>query len=379
MPLLDNTQGGPSSSPYTYLPNAQSPFVFKEDIAAGAITVTLEDTDMPYGRARELSAFQSGGKVDIAQGGIYNPGSDRVVLQMMAVRENKLVIKGAFRDRIRAGAQRQQGGGEPNHAKSMRDLIERVKRRGNPLKISCNGEERTGVIEETVFEEESAHDIAYTITFFIATPPTGATAQNTSPTSPTVSIEDLRAQMSASLAERRAALLGLATDAAVTATISNALGFVSNAIDTLGVATTTMERQVLNTPQQIQTAANNVVSSAQAVQTQIAQVQDEADGLDTTRAQDAMQKANTDEYLKWWEWQLQTQLLLDQILDAMRQVRLQALQQMRKATKLYRVQPTDTLESIALTQLGSKARASDLGIRPDQLVVGSYVRIPQAL
>lgn len=359
--------------------NTPSPFVFTEDIPSGALSITLEDTDMPYGRARELSAFQSGGKVDIAQGGIYNPGSDRVVLQMMAVRENKLTIKGAFRDRIRAGAQRSSAGAaEPNYARSMRDKIEHIKRRGNLLKISWNGDERSGVIEETVFDEEGPHDISYAITFFITVPPTGTSLRDDTGllTKPTPSIEDLRAQMAANHAQQMADELTLATNAAVVAGISNALGFVANAIDALGTMTTTMERQVLSTPQQIATAANNVNSSAQNVQTQIQAVRDA--GFDQMPADQAMVNQSIDDYMKWWVWQNNTSTHLDQTMDAMRQIRLQTNQQVKKATKLYRVQSGDTLESIALTQLGSQARAADLGIRPDQLVVGAYIRVPQA-
>lgn len=367
-----------SSAPASAQPaNTPEPFVITEDIASGAITITLEDTDMPFGRPREVTAFQSGGKVDIAQGGIYNPGSERPVLQMMAVRENRLVVKGHFRDRIRAGAQRQPGGAEPNHARYMRDLVERVRRRRNPLKISWAGDERSGVLEETQFDEEGVHDIAYTLTFFIAIPPTGLQSENEKLLSPTPSIEDLRSQMAANLAEQRAEMTVLAVEAAATAVISNALGFVSNAIDTLGIATVTAERIVLSTPQQIAAAINNINSSAQNVQTQIDQTRNDF-SFDSTTAEDAMANQKVDDYMKWWVWHTTTSCQLDQIVDAMRQIRLQSLEQLRKATKLYRVQDGDTLESIALTQLGSKARASDLGIRPDQLIVGSYVRIPQA-
>lgn len=358
--------------------NAPSPFVFKEDIASNPITVTLEDTDLPFGRARELSAFQSGGKVDIAQGGIYNPGSDRVVLQMMAVRENKLTIRGAFRDRIRAGAQRQTNNDpEPNHARRMRDLIERVKRRGNPLKISWNGDERTGVLEETTFDEEGPHDISYALTFFIAEPPTGTSQVIGSATNPTPSLEDLRSQMAADHAQRQSELAALATNAAIVAGVSNALGFVANAIETLGTFTTTLERAVLSTPAQLAAAVNGVNAAAQNVQTQVEAIRDA--GYDQIPADQAMVNQSVDDYMRWWVWQSRLQLTLDQHLDAMRQIRLQATQQLRQATRLYRVQPGDTLESIALQQLGSKARASDLGIRQDQLVPGAYVRIPQAV
>lgn len=378
MPLNVANTGGVTSTVGSQPNSASSTvFVIKEDIANNPMSITLEDTDMPYGRPREVEGFQSGGKVDIAQGGIYNPGSDRVVLQMMAHRENKMTIKGAFRDRIRAGVQRQSNNDVmPQHAKKMRDKLELIKRRGNKLKITWDGDERTGVIEETVYGEEGPHDITYAITFFIAEPPTGGARNNTNATNPTPSLEDLRAQMAAAHAQQQVELAAMATQAAVTATISNALGFAANAIDTLGLATTTLEREVLSTPAQVQTAVNNTNASAANVQTQIQAIQDA--GYDKTPADQAMVNQSIDEYMKWWVWQSKTKIMLDQQSDAMRQIRLQATEQVRQATKLYRVQDGDTLESIALQQLGSKARASDLGIRQDQLVPGSYVRIPQA-
>lgn len=375
---LDNGTGLQTATPGSQPANTPSPFVFKEDISSlTAITVTLDDTDMPFGRPREVTAFQSGGKIDIAQGGIYNPGSDRVILQMMAVRENRLVVRGHFRDRIRAGAQKQTNNSpEPNHARYMRDLIERVKRRANKLKISWNGDERSGVLEETSFNEEGPHDIAYTLTFFIATPPTGSQEDTRNLAQPTPSIEDLRSQMAAAHAQQQADMLELATNAAAVAGLSNALGFVANAIDALGVLTTTIERQVLATPQQVAVAANNVNSSAQSVQTQIQAINDA--GYEGIPPDQAMVNQNVDEYMRWWVWYSNTQVQLDQEMDAMRQIRLQAMQQVRKTTRLYRVLDGDTLESIALSQLGSKARASDLGTRQDRLVPGTYIRIPQA-
>jgi hypothetical protein len=377
---LDIANTGNVTSTVGSQPNSSSStvFVIKEDISNNPLQIVLEDTDMPYGRPREMEGFNSGGKVDIAQGGIYNPGSERVVLQMMAQRENKMTIKGAFRDRIRAGVQRQSNtDAMPQHAKKQRDLVELIRRRANPLKISWDGEERTGVIEETVFGEEGPHDITYTITFFIAEPLTGGSRNNTNATNPTPSLEDLRAQMAADHAERQSELLALATNASVVAVISNALGFVSNAIDTLGIATTTIERAVLSTPQQVQSAVNNVNASATNVQTQIQAVQNA--GYDKAPPDQAMVNQSVDDYMRWWAWQSRTKLTLDQEADAMRQIRQQATEQMRKATSLYRVQEGDTLESIALQRLGSKARASDLGIRQDQLIPGSYVRIPQGV
>lgn len=377
MPLnLSNT--GNVTSTAGSQPNSTSStvFVIKENITNNPLQIILEDTDMPYGRPREMEGFQSGGKMDIAGGGIYNPGSNRVILQMMSHRENKLTIKGAFRDRIRAGVQRQTNTDVmPQHAKKMRDRLELIKRRGNLLKISWDGDERTGVIEETVYGEEGPHDITYAITFFISEPPTGGPRNNTQGTNPTPSVEDLRSQMAADLAARRGELLALAATAATMSAISNALGFAANAIDTLGTMTTTLEREILSTPAQVQTAVNNTNAAAQNVQTQIQAIRDA--GYDNVPPDQAMVNQSIDDYMKWWAWQSRLNTTLDQMSDAMRQIRLQATQQMRLATRLYRVKDGDTLESIALQQLGSKARAGDLGLRQDQLIAGSYVRIPQ--
>lgn len=379
MPLnLDNQLSFGQTAPVAQPANPPSAFVFKEDIGANAITVSLEDTDTPFGFPREVTGFESGGKTDVAEGGIYNPGSPRVVLQMMAVRQTRMVIKGAFRDKIRAGAQRQtQNSPEPNHARAMRDTIELVRQRGNPLKITWFGDERSGVLEETKFGEEGRHDITYELTFIIAVPTSGYTQTTNQLVSATPSIEDLRSQMAANLATQRAQLAALAANAAAVAAISNSLGFLASAIDTLGTFTTTAERVVVSTPQQLQNSYNSVIASAQNAQAQAQAVRDA--GLDWLEAEDAMKQADADSLAAWWDWQTTTQLVLDQIIDAMRQVRLQSLQQLRLATRLYRVQPGDSLESIALSQLGSRARASDLGVRADQLVTGAYVRIPQAV
>lgn len=356
-------------------PNVTTPFVIAENISSGALTVTLDDTDMPYGRPREVVGFRSGGKVRIAQGGIYNPGSDRVVLQMMVVEQNRLTIKGAFRDRIRAGAQKQQGGQRPNHARAMRDRLESIRARANPLKITWDGQERQGVLEEANFDEEGPNDIAYELTFFIATPPTGQEVETTSPTPPTPSLEDLRSFMEDQHAQQRAALIALLVNASIVAGVSNAMGYTATATEALGTATTALERQTQNSPQQLFAKVNAVNSLGAAVQTQVESLKDV--GLDTLRADVAMRRKDADSLTSWWKWQADTQLEVDQLFDAMRQIRQQANEQVRKATRLYRVQDGDTLESIALSVLGSRARASELGIRPDQLVPGAYVRVPR--
>jgi hypothetical protein len=48
------------------------------------------------------------------------------------------------------------------------------------------------------------------------------------------------------------------------------------------------------------------------------------------------------------------------------------------STRLYQVQTGDTLESIAQTQLGSRARADEITLTGQTLVAGAWISIPGA-
>lgn len=354
---------------------ASSVFVIQEAIPNG-LRVELLDTDMPFGRARDLAAFETGGELMIAQSGIYNPGSPLPIIQVMQARERPLIIKGAFRDRIyvgKTGLTAAQGD-QSNHARFMRDALETIRRRGNYVDIQWENESRRGVLIETRFSEESRNDIAYELKFFISAPANAPGTTQAAGMIKVASLQDLQAQMAEKALILRARMAKLAISAVIQTAIVVAWSATSSSIDVVGITTTALER-AQSSPHRLLYRVNAVVASASSVQTQ---VQNLKTLLDATRADSAMLAGAVDAYVSFWTVASQTQVLLDQLQYAMWVMKSQAYDKLRAATRLYRVQPGDTVEQIALAQLGSSARAQDLGVRQDQLVAGQYIRIPQA-
>jgi len=349
-----------------------------EDVQGGLV-VELKGDDLPWGRKRELAAFESGGAVDIADGGIYLPGNTRPVVQVMAIKQRPLVLKGAFRDHMdqqAKGGKPDGKGGTVGHARSMRDGLEQIRHRANPVRITWEGDERYGLLQEAKFSEEDSSNIAYELTFFIAVPPSVAKSQEqTDISSKPAAPDDIAAQMAANARAQQAQMLALAITAAVSATIASAWGSLTSSLDNVTVYAAKFGAATLSTPQHALTAMRNVQSACQAAQQNVANLKAV---LDQSRADATMVVNNATNQTAWWSSLYASEVLLDQILDNMRKIRALTLAQVRQATRLYRVQPGDTLESIALQQLGSRSRALDLGIRQDDLVVGKYVRVPEA-
>jgi len=349
-------------------------FIIQEAIPNGK-RIELLDTDMPFGRPREVAAFQSGGELTIAQNGIYNPGSDRPVIQIMQPRERPLIIKGAFRDRIYRGPGGFAAQGDAsNHARFMRDAIEEIRRRGNYLNITWRNDTRQGVLVETTFSEEGKNDIAYELKFFITTPANAPGITQAAGMVPVASLQDLEAKMASDVSQLRAKMLTLYISAIISTAISSSWDALSASLDVVGITTTALEK-ASSSPQRLMYKVNAVVASATSVQTQINNFKLI---LDATRADAAMITGSADAYVLFWQSVYTTEAMLDQLQYAMWVMKSQAYAMLRSSTRLYRVQPFDTLESIAQSQLGSSARSQDLGVRQDQLVVGNYIRIPQA-
>src|SRR5262245_20561896 len=112
------------------------PVTIAEDVAGGLV-IELKGDDLPYGRMRELVAFESGGEVKIADNGIYMPGNTRPVLQVMQITQRPMVLKGAFRDHLF---------GVVGHARSMRARFEQLRYRANPVRITWESDERYGLL-----------------------------------------------------------------------------------------------------------------------------------------------------------------------------------------------------------------------------------------
>jgi hypothetical protein len=93
---------------------------------------------------------------------------------------------------------------------------------------------------------------------------------------------------------------------------------------------------------------------------------------------DVLERVTAASLYRWWAFRDDCVYAATEIGDVMRQVQATARRRMLKADRLYLVKTGDTLESIAMARLGSPGRAGDLGIQPQALLPGKFIRIPEA-
>lgn len=338
-----------------------------EEIVGGQ-SVTLTEHELPYGRRHELAAFESGVEVDIAEDGVYNPGSDRVTIPVMQPRYLPMVLKGRFHDAFFPK--------DPGHSRSQRDKLTKLAQRANPVKITWGDDERQGLLRIAKFGEESEFDIAYDLTFFIAVPPTGtAPPRQDGLLPPTDDPSDLLSQLQAQAAQHQAALDAVALRTFAASQYASLFSSANAALEAASTAALAFATAQVSTPHQILSAGRSVIASVQSTQDQFTALKAYTQNLDD---EDAVSPVTADNITAWWAWSYDAQDDFLSILDTLRTIAQTAQLALRKATQIYQVQEGDTLESIAQQKLGARGRSLDLGISQADLVPGNYVRIPEA-
>lgn len=343
------------------------PIVIKELLGTPPLTAQLADDDLPAGRRHEVAAFQSGGKWTIADDGIYNPGATRVVLQVMSKKYHPMVLKGAFRDAF-------YGVG---HARAQRDLFERISDRVNPIEITWGDQVRQGILWETSFGEESASDITYELTFFIAVPQQGTQTQVRAAEG-TTDPADLVATMKAQADLLQAELDNVALQASIQSNIAVGWETAQVALDNALLAVTIVNNLPASNAQQAISAARRVQTSVQSAQGQLVSLKQIYDSLSVDQLRPIASTKTADAEMALMLAVMNGSVGCLQLMDSLRSVAVIATLAIQQTTQVYRVQQGDTLESIARAKLGSRARAMDLGIPQSALVPGNLIRIPDA-
>ena len=340
------------------------PSIVIEEIVGG-MQATLSDAngDLPMGRRYEVAAFESGVDVEIAEDGIYNPGSDRVVYPVMQPKYPPMQLRGAFHDQF----------GGAGYARRQRDLFVKLGQRSNPLRITWANDEYQGILHRARFGEQSQADITYDVTFLIAVPPAGTGSKRSQPQQ-TLDTSDVIAYLRAQAQASRAKMEALAIAATVNSALASRYDQLDASLQVAAVAATSFTAATLGTPHAVLAASQRVQAACTGAGQQAVALAEATD----MRADAACPAPTAENSRQWWGYTLETQGLALQLQDGLRTCAQIALSAVRKTTRLYRVQDGDTLESIAAAQLGSAARALDLGVPPAALVPGRYVRIPEA-
>lgn len=326
-------------------------FVFREIDVPDPLRVTLSEDDAPYGKAEEQAAFTTGGALLHKRRKL--PGRRGALFHVQAVDDEPLEINGAFRD-FRMGR---------GHADDMRKRIERIKERANLLRVSWDGMSWTALLTSAKFGQEDRGHVTYELKFDIAQPDTA----------PTATVERRRAdadmidRILADFRARRA--VTVAARGGFLATLNALLNRVDAAFDAFGGA--------LRRAEQIGNLASRQVRRVTSLGLQVQQQCQQVRALlRRTAEQAAVIGGQLEDTIAWDNYTQGLHGALGSVTSATRD----AVEQQRKAaqrgTRLVRVRPNDTLESIAQRLLNDPGRASELGLAPAQLVPGAIVRVP---
>lgn len=348
-------------------PGPQTPVFIEEDIAGG-LRAELRDADGPFGRPRDTVGFNLGGTLEHTA--IYLPGRDTPIFQIKQARERDFVLRGAFRDHLRA---QDLGAADPTHAADQVELLERIRRRGNPVTVTRGADQIFGILAETDFGFEGDHDITYELTFKVSS--RGGVAPDPQPATQTrtASGADLAQAIADDLAEHRARFAALAADAqsrAAQAAVLNALDLAAAAVSDVVVAAAALE----STP----TAPSfgdvaRLDGLARAAQTAVGGF-----AAAVALSAPALAAGGTPvNVVATWQAVYPAAYAVTGWQDDLRTIRADNRARVRRAARLYTVRDGDTLESIAREQLGDASRAGELGVRADELRPGLVIRIPQ--
>lgn len=343
-----------------------NPFIIAE--IYGDLRVELKDSDLPFGRDREVTAFEMGGKVEVPDDGIKIPGRRGKVFQVLHTDDHRpLVLKGAFRD-----AQ----WGIAGHARNMRDQLEALRFRCNPLKLTWGAEQWTGIVSEFMFNVESPGSIAYELHFFIAESPsnfnTPVKEANHAPSS------DVTDAIAAQLKTMRAEMLAQQWPTAI---LDDVLQLTTD-MESLSLGIDLVVNEVASAPAHFAARVRNFLNAAGQVIQSIRNIKKAAElvlPIDLALHGQFAATPTFDAITQFWALQFSIQAQMTAMQVAMRTLSQTGYNLLYNSTTLYLVRDEDTLESIAHAQLGNRARASEIGLRQDQLVPGRMVRIPRGV
>lgn len=341
-----------------------SAIVIEEVGVPDPIRITLEGDDLPEGSPREQTAWEEGGIVKLGDDeGTYYPGRTEPDYFVLQVRQRPRVLKGSFRD---------SQWGESGRARRMEEALERMRQRANPLSIAWELEFFDGFLQEAKFGVEGPGDITYELTLLVSS--VAASNQTARETKPTPTSDDV-ASLLDDLAALKARLAAAALAATVRLSLLTLFGAVEQALADCADAVALAETATAGVASQVASYAGRVVAAARDVRDRATELRDVVGALHVTDLLDAA--TSTDE-AQFAEVQADMLAEMTALRDTMRTLAVATLDQVSQS-RIYQVRPGDTLDSVALSQLGDRGRAGDLGLTPAQLAarVGQYIRLPR--
>lgn len=318
------------------------------------LRLVLEESDLPFAEEMGSEAFSSGGK--LIKERIDLPGNKTPILHILNAPHRPLVINGAWRDWQWA---------QSGHARTQKALTERIRTRANQLKIQWSSQEYTAILDEAKYGEESDRSITYELTFEIITSPDQTDVREAEPKAAI----DTATTINDVLKSRKQKTAALPMNRSVQQQVQSKLNDAYTAVANVQREVTALSKAVGNVTGQVR----RVMGFVQSAQVAVTAVQA---AFRTLQAERDLIKRNAESVSQFWQTQFAADVEFTDALAGLQAIRREARRRQVNATRLYRVRAGDTLEIIAQRTLGNVARVNELGVRPDQLVVGSLVRIP---
>lgn len=320
--------------------------------------VTLAEHDAPFGAARKGGMFNLGGKNERTV--VRLDGRQSPIIHTKFTVWEPAIVKGHLRDHFT---------GVSGHGQQIISDLQDILDDQLPVTLTCGQWTWTAFPDEFKLPVEGLNDFTYELRFEILSRPGQKPPPNHDdeilpyPT-------DFTAEMQSVLAEQRATLLAQQIAADVQIALATMMDALDTSLDATVVATTAFENADLPGVAQ----ALSMGAAAQQVSSRCDDVSAE---LESLAPADALTATGDDSIAAWQAQQFAMLSSLDECRSRMWKVRFTANKRVRSVSRPYKVAPGDTIDSVAREQLGSAARASDLNLRQQDLVVGRTIRIPK--
>lgn len=339
----------------------------------GGVTITLEKDDAPHGQARDEVAWEEGGELKLGEeGGTYYPGRKRPTYHVMQWRDTARVYHGALRDKFWGESDTKTGAG---HATGIRDAILLLAQRGNLCRVTWGKEAFLGLLVKPHFKREDVGDIGYELTFLVAEITGLEQADPNQKENPRIAgrLTDLPESMKSDIAARRAAFTDARMDVTRKTVLLRLIDDVTSALDAVQTAAGQVETATIGRGRSALSVVQRLIAKVADTQARVKLLYTSLQSFDASVESTGHSARDT---FSLWGAQADTQVTLLDIFAELRKMRAEAMARVQTNARIYRVRPGDTLEGIAASQLGSRARAGDLGVAARDLVPGQLIQLP---
>lgn len=332
-------------------------FAIAQKTGSDKIRVELQDHDLPFGRARKGAAFDLGGEVITNEA--FLDGRVSPIIHTRYEDFEPTVVKGHIRDHFT---------GDSGHAYEVRQQLEALKSRKGLVDLSIGKLHWVAFFKKAKFGYEGESDITYELTFRVVEGPQ-TSPKDPAPFGPALAPVDMMTNARAALAADRAAFLAISLSRVAAAQLRLAFDNLDSSLDDATSAASDFEAAATS-------------SSANALTARCQDAKDKCDALmaaaQAYAAADAVPRVTAGAMAAYQQQQSTTCVDALTTRAQLQNLQISARQTVTKGTRLYRVVAGDTVESIATDKLGSKARAAEIGYKPQDLVAGRFIRIPAA-